>query len=1121
MVSPPKVEASRDVFAASSSEGRRYEVVHRLSGVLSPCREPDDLAKILYEELREFLEFLRFYINFYRQNSTEVEWAVVGQEKSLVAGYANVPVQQRPSWQAGIGRTLALFGILVVCCATGAFALNPTSRISQYGHTAWRLQDGYFGGIPAAITQTTDGYIWVGTDAGLFRFDGVRFIRWSAQSGEQLPPSRIASLLGARDGSLWIGTDDGLAHLINNRLTLYEKTQGWLAMSLIEDREGTIWFAGTRPDDETHPLCRVVDLNVRCYGREEGVDAYGGGPLAADNRDNLWIGGDTAIARWRPGASEVYRPQSLRSNQGNEGVTGLVATTDGSLWVGIAVPGRGGGLQHMVNGTLEPFRAPKLNGETLLVQTLYRDRQNSLWVGTSQGLFRIRGADVDHYGSADGLSADYIYGIFEDREGNLWVATAQGIDMFRDLRVRSVSRHEGLNEDAVESLAASQDGSVWIGTSRLQVLRSGGVSFVSERELPGNQVTSLFVDHTGRLWAGMNNKLFVQERGGFRQITKEDGSALGMVMGITEDSEHTIWVESSGPPPTLLRIQDLKVREELPAPETPSSRRIVVDPQRGIWLGLVTGDLARFRDGQIQTFTFGNHANTRVLAITAASDGSILGGSAVGVVGWKNGRTQTLTTQNGLPCNIVTALISDDASNLWLYAQCGLIEISNNQMQLWWEHPESKLNVRVFDTFDGFQSGLGHFNTSAKTPDGRLWFANGSVVQTIDPAHIPANTLPPPVHISGLIADRKAYAPESGIRLPPRTGDLEIDYTALSFGVPQKVLFRYKLEGRDTDWVEAVTRRQAFYNDLLPRHYRFRVVACNNDGVWNEEGATLDFSVAPAWYQTTWFRVLCVGGFVLMLWALYQLRLQQLERHFKKTLEARVGERTRIARELHDTLLQSLHGLMFRFQAARNMLPRRPEQAMQALDGAIARTEQAIAESRGAIQDLRSESLAQSDLAELLTATGQELAAFEDANRDGPVFRVIVEGERRRLSPILQQEVHSIARELLRNAFQHASAHRIEAEIRYEDGLFRLRVRDDGKGMDPKVLEAGGRAGHWGLPGLRERAQKLGVRLDFWSEARAGTEVQLTVPASIAYEKSRDGAGFRLFRKARIHEHQS
>jgi signal transduction histidine kinase len=238
-------------------------------------------------------------------------------------------------------------------------------------------------------------------------------------------------------------------------------------------------------------------------------------------------------------------------------------------------------------------------------------------------------------------------------------------------------------------------------------------------------------------------------------------------------------------------------------------------------------------------------------------------------------------------------------------------------------------------------------------------------------------------------------------------------------------------------------------------------------------------------------------------------------------LEARLGERTRIARDLHDTLLQSFHGLMFRFQAARNMLPGRPEQAMLALDGAIARTEQAITESRGAIGDLRSKSIAQSDLAELLMAVGQELAASKDANGNGPLFRVIIEGERRRLAPIFQEEVYWIARELLRNAFQHAHARRIEAEIRYKDHRFRMRVRDDGKGMDPNVIEAGGRAGHWGLTGLRERAQKLGVRLDFWSEVGAGTEVQLTVPAAVAYEKSHDRVRFRLFRKTRIHEHQS
>jgi len=1017
--------------------------------------------------------------------------------------------------QLVIARILALLAMFLVSSADRIFALDPTSHISQYGHSVWRVQDGYFGGMPLGITQTTDGYIWVGTDAGLFKFDGVRFVRWSAESGEQLPSPSVMRLVGARDGSLWIGTDAGLAHLVNNRLILYQKNEGWQISNLFEDKDGRIWIDRIRPDDKAHPLCQVLDTTVRCFGSKDGVDAIGAGGLAQDASGDLWVGGDTTVVRWRPGASKVYRPQALQSNEGNGGVFALLPATDGSLWVGMAMAARGAGLQRMVDGILKPFLAPNLNGETLEVLELRSDRQNSLWVGTTQGLYRIRGTDVDHYGSTDGLSSDYVNEIFEDREGNIWVTTSQGLDMFRDLRVKSISKRQGLNSDEVESVAASQDGNVWIGTSRLQVLGPHGVSSGPAKALPGNQATSIFQDHTGRLWAGMINKLFVYERGEFRQITKQDGRALGMVMGITEDSEHNIWVESVGPPGTLLRIQDLKVREEFPVPKMPLARKIVADPQGGIWLGLVTGDLARYRDGQINTFMFGDHPNSRVLAITAASDGSILGGTAFGLIGWKNGKRQILTVRNGLPCNAVNAVISDDAGNLWLDAQCGLIEIPNDQIELFWEHPESKLNLRVFDTFDGVRPGLGHFNTSAKTPDGRLWFANGNVVQVVDPAHILKNTLPPPVDISDLVADRKAYPMESVIRLPPLTRDLEIDYTALSYVAPQKILFRYMLEGHDAGWQEPGTRRQAFYNDLRPGRYRFRVIACNNDGVWNEAGAFLDFSILPAYYQTTWFRAACAAAFLVLLWFIYQFRLRQLHHRFNIGLEARVNERTRIARELHDTLLQTFHGLMFQFQAARNLLPRRTDEAIHSLDDAISETEKALTEGRNAIQGLRSEPIAKGDLAELLKATSQELAASGTANQNPPVFELIEEGKCQTLSPTTKNEICRITVEILRNAFRHAQARRIEVEIRYDDHMLRLRIRDDGTGIDSKVLKEGGSAGHWGLRGVRERAERIGAQLDFWSEAGAGTEVQLSVPAAVAYETSHDNVGSKLFRKVR------
>jgi len=506
--------------------------------------------------------------------------------------------------------------------------------------------------------------------------------------------------------------------------------------------------------------------------------------------------------------------------------------------------------------------------------------------------------------------------------------------------------------------------------------------------------------------------------------------------------------------------------------------------------------------------------------VLLSSDGSVLAATAFGLIGWSNGVQKTLTSKNGLPCDGVNAVVEDSVGTLWLYMKCGLVEIPKSDLQRWWAQDNARLQVKVFDVFDGLQpGGQAPFESKAvRSSDGRLWFANIGVLQMVDPAHLARNLIPPAVHLEQVIADRKSYSLENDLHLPARTRDLEIDYTALSFTVPQKVRFRYRLEGRDTDWQEPGTRRQAFYTDLRPGPYRFHVIACNNDGVWNQTGATLDFSVTPAWYQTIWFRSCSAAAFVLLLWALYQLRLRQLAGQFNMRLEERVGERTRIARELHDTLLQNLHGAMFQFQAARNMVHKRPEEAIQTLNDAIAGTEQAITESQDAIQDLRSKQVTQTNLAQLLTETGNELAIAQDANHDSPNLRVIVEGEPRTLLPALQDEIYRTAREVLRNAFRHANAHQIEAELRYGVHEFRLRIRDDGKGIDAKVLAEGKRAGHWGLPGIQERAQRIGAKLDVWSEAGAGTEVQLTVPATVAYEKSRGRAGwfgFRLLRRAK------
>jgi signal transduction histidine kinase len=338
------------------------------------------------------------------------------------------------------------------------------------------------------------------------------------------------------------------------------------------------------------------------------------------------------------------------------------------------------------------------------------------------------------------------------------------------------------------------------------------------------------------------------------------------------------------------------------------------------------------------------------------------------------------------------------------------------------------------------------------------------------------------------------------VRLPALIRDLQIDYTALSFVAPEKVRFKYKLEGYDRDWRDASTRRQAFYNDLPPRSYRFRVIACNNSGVWNEAGSFVDFSVDPAYYQTTWFALSVGAASLLLLAGLYQLRLRQLSRQFNVRMEERVNERMRIARDLHDTLLQSFHGLLFSFQAANNLLPNRPAEAKRQLESAIDQAAEAITEGRDAVQGLRSSTLVSNDLAEAIGAFG---AAFS-ADKHGPHsvdFRVQVEGNPRDLAPLVRDDVQRIAYEAVRNAFKHAGARHIEVEVHYDTWQLRLRVRDDGKGIDPHVLKTGARAGHFGLPGMSEHAQLVGGKLDVWSELGAGTEIELTIPAAIAYAK--------------------
>jgi ligand-binding sensor domain-containing protein/signal transduction histidine kinase len=1011
-----------------------------------------------------------------------------------------------------------LFSIVLSTC-TCALALDPELDLNQYAHTAWKLRDGFGKGPISSIAQTPDGYLWLGSEFGLLRFDGIRNVAWQPPGDQRLPPGRITRLLAARNGTLWIG-GKGLASWNGAKLTQYSELADQYIFALLEDREGTVWVGSLGiPKGK---LCAIRSAGIQCYG-DVGGRGYGVVALYEDRKGDLWVGVRDGLWRWNPGPPKFY---SLAGEP--DGIQAFGEDADGTLLVGWKK-----GIYRFVDGQTEAYSQPG-GAHQFRPSKVLRDRDGSLWIGThDRGLFHVHQGRTDAFSPGDGLSGEDVFALFEDREGNVWTATNGGLDRFRDFAVATFTENQGLSKAVVGSIVADKDGGVWLATygglnhwdhGQVTIPRTGDT--MRDGRINGENPVSLLQDDRGRIWVCTLREFGYLENGRFNSIKSVPG---GNVLSIVQDAAGDLWMayERLG----LFRISPpAQVRQAPWAALGHKDYASILTPDHspgGLWIGFFQGGIAYLADGKVRASytTADGLGEGRVGGILFDHEGTLWASTEGGLSRLKNNRFTTLTSKNGLPCDTVHWAIEDDDHSLWLFTACGLVRIERSELEGWVaavdkdKSTKQTIRVTVYGSSDGVPSAAegGHYNPQVvKTSDGKLWFqqpSNG--VSVIDPHHIPFNKLPPPVQIEEVIADDKAYDMASDVLLTSQTRHLEIDYTALSLAAPEKVLFRYKLENLDRDWRDAGTHRQAFYTNLAPGHYRFRVAACNNSGVWNEAGAFLDFSVAPAYYQTTWFRVSCATAFVLLLWGIYQLRVQHLQRQFAIGVKARVNERTRIARELHDTLLQSLHGLMFQFQAVRNLMPRKPEEAMQSLDEAISETEKALAESRDAIQGLRSEPIAKGNLAELLRSTSQELVASGSENEKPPVFDLIEEGERKPLSPASKNEICRIAFEILRNAFRHSHAHRIEAEIRYDAHMLRLRIRDDGQGIDPKVLKEGGKAGHWGLRGLRERAERIGARLDFWSEAGAGTEVQLAVPAAVAYETLPESAASKLFRTVR------
>ena len=927
----------------------------------------------------------------------------------------------------------------------------------------------------------------IGTESGLLRFDGVNFGIWSPPTGGRFPIEYVHALAPGRDGSLWIGTLDGLAHLKDGKVAYYSTRQssiGPAVLAILLDRHNTVWIA--KAGFHSGGLCRVETDVLHCFDSAQGVPNREIFSLLEDRVGNLWFGGVGGLYRWNGGAAQIYPPKESTAM-----ISSIAQAENNEIIAANGVHP----LNHVVGSRLENYGIQP-GSPGVETRVLFTDSDGALWMGTSShGLFHVYKGHVDRYTRADGLSSDTVLVLFEDREHNIWVGTDRGIDRFRALPVVTLSKREGLSQDTAGSVFASKDGSVWVGTSAgLNRVRNHNVTVYSTRDgLPSNGIQAIMEDHSGGLWVGTNAGLAYSRNSRFRAVDLPNGSKIRSIAAGAEEPDGILWFSDLDH--GLIQLRDGHVERLSPWSlfENQQAYALVGDPKgTGLWMGFRQGGIAYYTAGKI-TRRYGESdglAPGMITDLHLDKAGTLWIATEGGLSRLRDGQILTLTSANGLGCDRIHTLIEDDDEALWLNTACGLVRIARGDLSVWLGNPRGQLKTRLFGPADGMRvrTALGGYSRrSAKSADGRLWFPVLDAVAIVDPRHLPENHLAPPVQIDQLIVDRKPYAIHPGLMLPPLTRDLQIDYTAFSFAAPEQVRFRYKLEGYDSDWSAPSSLRQAQYTNLAPRHYRFRVLAANNDGVWNEVGASIEFGIQPTFYQTNWFRWSCLAAFGVLLWVSYQLRVRHVAAQISLRFEERLSERTRISRELHDTLLQNITGFALQLGGLSKTVTA-PESAKERLLDLRRQAEAWLREARESVWDLRSPVSEGQDFLEAMRIVGQQLTAGKQAR-----FHIAVSGAGREAPVKLQENLLRIVQEATRNAIQHGGARQIDVRISYRspDGI-RLQICDDGCGFN--LEEASQKLGHWGLATMRERAERVGADLKITSAPGRGAEIEVVVP---------------------------
>ncbi len=936
-------------------------------------------------------------------------------------------------------------------------ALEPSTPLASYGRQAWGMENGLPQNTVQALAQTRDGFVWLGTEVGLVRFDGNGFQVFDKNTTPTLPGNDVRCLLAAKDGALWIGTSEGLARWKDGSAKAFTTKDGLpgnniRALSLqdgdvlVTTGDGEAGVSGDRVVPVAHDKLTSIDPRLEPIFATRTAD----GRQAQATNSEVTVFGAAKDLRWRVG-------HELPGTR----VQALYADREGGLWIGT-----NGGLARWVEGKVQrlPVTDPLASASVL---SLMEDREGNIWVGTeADGLHILRDQRFRTLGAREGLSSDATTTVVEDAAGKLWVGTSGGgLNAIAKgptgtgtgpgmSAIKSYSVRNGLVSDVILSLAAAPNGDLWVGTpDGLNRIRAGAITaFTSADGLPDDFIRSLLVDADGSLWIGTRRGLThwtnpgaLQSNAKMETFTQASGLGSDLVGAMARDGQGDLWVAT-------------------------------------------LAGLSRLKNGKFTTFTTANGLPSNVItSLLTTYDNFLVIGTQDHGIGILDPEGSLKPEGPILESKSIRAITEDEEQHLWMATADGLTRCDrggSGQVRI-----IGMANCIDFGAADGLRSRETATNSHPsawRSRDGRLWFATPKGLVEVDPAHFPVNSTPPPVTLERFTIDDAAMAlhgPDSGLRVAAGHVHFEFDYAGLSFVAPQKVRYRYMLEGFDHGWTEAGARRTAYYTNIPAGTYTFRVQAANNDGVWNTEGAALTFELRPHFYQTLWFYALLILAAVGLVVLVQRMRLARAEREFNAVL----GERNRIAREIHDTLAQGYVGISVQLELLAELLHMsRVEAAAKHLDLTRGYVREGLADARQSIWALRSQDSGETTLPVNLRRM------VEAQHGAGLEARFSIFGAYRTLPPGSEREILRVAQEAIHNVKKHAGARQVDVQLEYGPGEIALEVRDDGQGFAADEAPA---QGHYGLTGMRERAALVGGTLEVTSEPGGGTTVRLRVPA--------------------------